>query len=210
VAVALPRHTEPSGDDAPRVGASDDEKRKTWRGERALMLFRQLVRLGTSLGSSPAAAAAAAPAPAAAAADPRFASGGVGVAFRAVDGGLDRGFSTPSSLTRRTDEYRWYRSAMRALVHDAIHIIPAVATAAADVLLSQMDISVIHASHNLRRAAGRGVTEQSAYQSADQAADQSAEQPRVGLSLGGLSGAPSFEEDRHRWGLCTCLNPFDP
>ena len=159
VTVALPRHTEPAGDAAPRSDADDDEKRKTWRGERSLMLFRHLIRLGTSLGSSPAAAAAAAPAPAAAPSDPRFASGGLGVGFGVVDGGYDYGYSdaTSSSSARRVDAYRWYRSAMRTLVHDAIHIIPAIATAAADVLLAPMDVAAIRESHTHRRAATIGV-----------------------------------------------------
>jgi len=159
---ALPRHTEVSGDGsaAPLVGpvlsGDDDDNMRTWRGERALMLFRALLRLGASLGMSPAAAAAAVPTPASAQVELTFASGGVGVGFGVVGGGFDRGCSTPPALAHRADddEYRWYRRALRLLLRDALAILPAVATAAADVLLLPMDIAAIRDSHHRKRAPG--------------------------------------------------------
>lgn len=147
VTVALPRHVEPSGDYAPAPNAGDNERLKTWRGERALMLLRALFRLGVTLGVSPAAAATAAPASADTAVASTFVSGGVGVGFEVVDGGFDAGDSTPATLRRRTNEYRWYQSALRMLVEDAIPIIPSAVTSAADVILSPVDMTIVRDSY---------------------------------------------------------------
>lgn len=92
-----------------------------------------------------------------------------------VRGGLDVGNTAPaSSLTGNVDAYRWYRSAMRSLVHDAMPIVPAIAKAAADVLLFPMDVSALHASHNNRRAAA-GVLGQPPGPDSDAGGGESAE-----------------------------------